>query len=39
MMTGKVSRMRSKAARMFHADGTVTSSAATSFENGLQTVS
>ena len=39
MATREVSRMRSKAARMFRAEEVVTSSAATSFENGSQTVS
>ena len=37
--TGKVLRMRSKAARMLRAEGVVTSSVAVSLETGSQTVS
>ena len=39
MTIGKVSRMRSKAARMLRAEGVMMSSAAVSFETGSQTVS
>ena len=39
MMTGKVSRMRSKAARMLRAEEVMMGSDAVSFENGSQTVS